>query len=475
MAKLLALSLSFCLLVLGASSFSFRQQPEENACQFQRLNSQRPDNRIESEGGFIETWNPNRQEFQCAGVALSRCTLRRNALRRPFYSNAPQEIFIQQAPTKTLTPFHGSTLPIFLSSGPGITWKLAECSEFNAFNFTSYFFSPSSASSTLNPSPPSDEPSDTEPCHAAEYPLVILALLLGSRRKQQRRRRHRNRAAHVEKLHQHRSHYGPQRHSRILNTLHKHAPIAWNNLSNCTTDGGGDELTYEEPAQEGRQQFPFQRPSRRHFQGQDQSQEQQDSHQKVHRFKEGDLIAVPTGVAFWMYNDEDTDVVALSIIDTNNNNNQLDQFPRRFYLAGNQEQEFLRYQQQQGRPHHQQISPRFRRGDRQEREEEDENEGGNIFSGFTPDFLAQAFQVDRQTVQNLRGENEREEQGAIVTVKGGLQVLTPDRDEDEEDQFDRRRQPSKQFDEDRYDDDRRRPQRPSPKDPRRQNGIEETI
>ncbi|MED6117884.1 hypothetical protein PIB30_114163, partial [Stylosanthes scabra] len=27
----------------------------------------------------------------------------------------------------------------------------------------------------------------------------------------------------------------------------------------------------------------------------------------------------------------------------------------------------------------------------------------------------------------------------------------------------------------RYDDDRRRPQRPSPKDPRRQNGIEETI
>ncbi|RYR52903.1 hypothetical protein Ahy_A06g027765 [Arachis hypogaea] len=47
---------------------------------------------------YIETWNPNNQEFQCAGVALSRFVLRRNALRRPFYSNAPQEIFIYQGP-----------------------------------------------------------------------------------------------------------------------------------------------------------------------------------------------------------------------------------------------------------------------------------------------------------------------------------------------------------------------------------------
>ncbi|MED6154126.1 hypothetical protein PIB30_109018 [Stylosanthes scabra] len=96
MAKLLALSICFCFLALGASSFSFRQQAEENACQFQRLNAQRPDNRLESEGGYIETWNPNRQEFECAGVALSRFVLRRNALRRPYYSNAPQEIFIQE-------------------------------------------------------------------------------------------------------------------------------------------------------------------------------------------------------------------------------------------------------------------------------------------------------------------------------------------------------------------------------------------
>lgn len=53
-----------------------------------------------------------------------------------------------------------------------------------------------------------------------------------------------------------------------------------------------------------------------------------DSHQKVQRFREGDVIAVPTGVVFWMYNDEDTPVTAVSIIDTSSSQNQLDQTPR---------------------------------------------------------------------------------------------------------------------------------------------------
>nr|AAD47382.1 glycinin [Arachis hypogaea] len=323
MAKLLELSFCFCFLVLGASSISFRQQPEENACQFQRLNAQRPDNRIESEGGYIETWNPNNQEFECAGVALSRLVLRRNALRRPFYSNAPQEIFIQQG-----RGYFGLIFP-------------------------------------------------------------------------------------------------------------------------------GCPSTYEEPAQQGRR-YQSQRPPRR-LQEEDQSQQQQDSHQKVHRFNEGDLIAVPTGVAFWLYNDHDTDVVAVSLTDTNNNDNQLDQFPRRFNLAGNHEQEFLRYQQQsrQSRrrslpyspysPHsrprreEREFRPRGQHSRRERAGQEEEDEGGNIFSGFTPEFLEQAFQVDdRQIVQNLWGENESEEEGAIVTVRGGLRILSPDgtRGADEEEEYD---------------------------------------
>lgn len=102
MAKLLALSLSLCFL-LFSGCFAIRehqphqkQHPQQNECQLEQLNALEPDNRIESEGGIIETWNPNNRQFRCAGVALSRCTLQRNSLRRPFYSNAPQEIFIQQ-------------------------------------------------------------------------------------------------------------------------------------------------------------------------------------------------------------------------------------------------------------------------------------------------------------------------------------------------------------------------------------------
>ncbi|KAL1313440.1 hypothetical protein HN51_040005 [Arachis hypogaea] len=264
MAKLLALSLCFCLLLLRVSSSAFRQQAEENVCQFQRLNALRPDNRIDSEGGFIETWNPKSQEFRCAGATLSRCTLRRNALRRPYYSNAPQQIFIQQG-----SGYFGLIFP-------------------------------------------------------------------------------------------------------------------------------GCPATFEEPNHRGSQR-----------------------HQKVQRFKEGDLIAVPHGVAFWMYNDQDTDLVTLCFMHTDSFHNQLDYFPRKFNLAGKQEQEFLQYQHQHGGPRSQEFSPR----------DHHEGEGGNIFSGFTPEFLSHAFQVDREIVQNLRGENEREEQGPIVTVRGALRILSPEREE----------------------------------------------
>lgn len=95
MAKLLALSLSLCIL-LFSGCLAFREQPQQNECQLERLNALEPDHRIESEAGLIETWNPNNRQFRCAGVAFSRCTLQRNGLRRPSYSNAPQEIFIQQ-------------------------------------------------------------------------------------------------------------------------------------------------------------------------------------------------------------------------------------------------------------------------------------------------------------------------------------------------------------------------------------------
>ena len=138
---------------------------------------------------------------------------------------------------------------------------------------------------------------------------------------------------------------------------------------------------------------------------------------------------------------------------------------QRFYLAGNQEQEFLQYQQQQGG---RQSQPRRQQGRHQQGSE---NEGGNIFAGFAEEFLSQAFQVDRDIVRSLQGEKEREERGAIVTVKGGLSILSPPERR-------QHRRPEQEEDEDEDE-----PTRPSPSPSPRggrdhggaDNGLEVTI
>nr|DAD19864.1 TPA_asm: hypothetical protein HUJ06_021327 [Nelumbo nucifera] len=50
----------------------------------------------------------------------------------------------------------------------------------------------------------------------------------------------------------------------------------------------------------------------------------EDFHQQPRFFKEGDILMVPNGVSYWVYNDGDTPLVAIAVIDTRNNFNQLD-------------------------------------------------------------------------------------------------------------------------------------------------------
>ncbi|KAL7215490.1 hypothetical protein ACSBR1_027622 [Camellia fascicularis] len=82
---------------------------------------------------------------------------------------------------------------------------------------------------------------------------------------------------------------------------------------------------------------------RRTEEGRQSERSSRDQHQKIHRIRQGDIIALPAGVAPSAYNDDNDQLVVVVIHDTNNNDNQLDQNPRRFYLAGN-----LQDQQQQG-------------------------------------------------------------------------------------------------------------------------------
>lgn len=50
-----------------------------------------------------------------------------------------------------------------------------------------------------------------------------------------------------------------------------------------------------------------------------------DQHQKVHRIRRGDILAIPAGAAHWCYNDGNQELVAFAVIDINNQANQLDQ------------------------------------------------------------------------------------------------------------------------------------------------------
>ncbi|RZC54517.1 hypothetical protein C5167_013375 [Papaver somniferum] len=118
-----------------------------------------------------------------------------------------------------------------------------------------------------------------------------------------------------------------------------------------------------------------------------------DEHHKILHLRQGDIAALPTGISHC------------------NAQNQLDQRPRRFYLAGNPHQ--------QGRTTYQRS-----------RQTEEEISGNHVFSGFDVEMLAEAFGVSTETARSLQSQNDN--RGNIVRVENGLRVIRPPRREEEE-------------------------------------------
>ncbi|MCD7445816.1 hypothetical protein HAX54_000054 [Datura stramonium] len=144
-----------------------------------------------------------------------------------------------------------------------------------------------------------------------------------------------------------------------------------------------------------------------------------DRHQKLRRFRAGDVLALPAGVTFWMYNDAEEPIVTVSLLDISNHANQLDLTFRSFFLAGN--------------PHRgvqQQVVGRQQETTMQERRSEQEkSSGGNIFNGFDAEILSEAFNVDVETIRKLQGQND--ERGVIVRAEE-LRLVLPEESEEEE-------------------------------------------
>ncbi|GMH29229.1 hypothetical protein Nepgr_031072 [Nepenthes gracilis] len=147
------------------------------------------------------------------------------------------------------------------------------------------------------------------------------------------------------------------------------------------------------------------------------SERLRDEHQKIRRFREGDVFAMPAGVAKWIYNDGDSPAICVTLYDISSSHNQLDQNLRNFYLAGNPQQ----------------------RDFGSERRRRSYEEGNNIFTGFDQDLLADAYGVSVETINKLQGVNDN--RGNIVRVERSLEVLRPEwRLEEEEIREERRRE-----------------------------------
>ncbi|EOA15259.1 hypothetical protein CARUB_v10028658mg [Capsella rubella] len=145
------------------------------------------------------------------------------------------------------------------------------------------------------------------------------------------------------------------------------------------------------------------REGRRQYEGQGEEEEQSqrfhDMHQKVEHIRSGDTIATTPGVAQWFYNEGQQPLVIVSVFDLASHQNQLDRNPRPFYLAGNNPQGQVWLQGREQGPQK------------------------NIFSGFGPEVIAQAFKIDLQTAQQL--QNQQDNRGNIVRVKGPFGVIRP--------------------------------------------------
>uniref|UniRef100_A0A0D3FK24 Cupin type-1 domain-containing protein n=1 Tax=Oryza barthii TaxID=65489 RepID=A0A0D3FK24_9ORYZ len=135
------------------------------------------------------------------------------------------------------------------------------------------------------------------------------------------------------------------------------------------------------------------------LEGQSQSHKFRDEHQKIHRFQQGDVVALPAGVAHWCYNDGDAPIVAIYVTDIYNSANQLDPRHRDFFLAGNNKigQQLYRY--------------------------EARDNSKNVFGGFSVELLSEALGISSGVARQLQCQNDQ--RGEIVRVEHGLSLLQP--------------------------------------------------
>ncbi|KAK8956711.1 Glutelin type-A 3 [Platanthera zijinensis] len=132
-----------------------------------------------------------------------------------------------------------------------------------------------------------------------------------------------------------------------------------------------------------------------------------DKHQKIRAFRQGDILVIPAGVAFWAYNNGKAPLETITVADTSSRFNQLDNDHRQFQLAGSQ------------------------------RGVGESKNSSNILRAFKTESLAESLGASRGLAEKIQKEDSR---GEIVTVKEGLDLAWPFAGKGEEDEPERKRE-----------------------------------
>ncbi|KAJ9543532.1 hypothetical protein OSB04_023239 [Centaurea solstitialis] len=94
-------SLLLAFFLLSAGTLARHQQQgqqwqQQNQCQINRINALEPFDRVQAEAGVTEFWEPENQQFQCAGVEFIRHRIQPGGLLLPSYVNTPLLSFTEQ-------------------------------------------------------------------------------------------------------------------------------------------------------------------------------------------------------------------------------------------------------------------------------------------------------------------------------------------------------------------------------------------
>ncbi|XP_010265035.1 PREDICTED: 11S globulin subunit beta-like [Nelumbo nucifera] len=447
----------------------FQGEQQQSECQISNLDALEPSRRIEAEAGHLEIWDHNNEQFQCAGVAAYRVTIQPKGLSLPVYQNTPQMIYVVKGE---------GVLGLSIPGCPETFQSFEQYHPFEEEGSRSQRSEDEDSSSSSSTQGSKDRSSKSQECEHQQSrrrgsksqqsedqsSRSQESEDQSSRRHESEDQQSRRRGSKSQESEDQssRSHESEDQQSRRRGSKRQQSEDqsgrsqesedqysrSQRSRSQQSEDQSGRSQESEDQYsrsqrsrsqqsedQSGRSQESEDQYSRsqrsRSQQSEDQSsrsqssddqhsksQRSEDFHQKLRFFKEGDALLVPEGVAYWAYNGGDTPIVAVVVIDTRNNANQLDEKVRNFWLAGNvQEQEEHQQQKQRG-----QSSSRS--------EKFGEESSSNIFSGIDVELLSQAFGVRKETVRKLQGENDQ--RGPIIQAERGLEVIKPILSEEQE-------------------------------------------